>query len=161
MPPEFVGQALNWYNTMQEEQAAEIAADDKQYEQKSEDALRSEWGSDYRLNINTIKSFLDSAPETENGEKLGELLMGARLANGTPLGVNPTAMSWLLDVAKAANPTGFIAPGDSLGQIDSVETEIAEIEKLMRTDRPAYNKDEKKQARYRQLLEAREKLSAA
>ena len=37
---------------------------------------------------------------------------------------------------------------------------IAKIEKDMRTDRKAYNGDEKKQARYRELIEAREKLKA-
>jgi hypothetical protein len=35
------------------------------------------------------------------------------------------------------------------------ESEIAEIEKTMRTDRKAYNADVKMQQRYRELLEAR------
>jgi hypothetical protein len=39
-----------------------------------------------------------------------------------------------------------------------VQTEIDAIEKLMRTDRAAYNKDTAKQERLRQLYGARAKL---
>lgn len=156
--PEFVSEALDWYYSTQEETIAQQAEADKQRRQEAEEELRSEWGAEYRSNINSIKSFLESAPATEDGTPLSDLLLGARLSDGVPLGDHPAALRWLSKMADEANPAGFVAPGVGGSQADTVESEITEIEKTMRTNRAAYNKDSKMQERYLQLLDAREKL---
>jgi len=158
-PPEVVADAVDWFYAAQEEKMAEQAAQDKEFRVKSEDALRAEWGGEFRGNINSITAFLDAAPATEDGTPLKDLLMGARLSDGTPLGNHPTALKWLAQIASDANPAGFVSPGVGGSQAESVESEIATIENRMRTDRPGYMRDEPMQARYRQLLTAREKLA--
>jgi hypothetical protein len=35
---------------------------DEQLRQSTEDALRAEWGNDYRKNVNLVKSLIDTAP---------------------------------------------------------------------------------------------------
>lgn len=157
--PDFVASALDWYYKTKEDEVAAQSDADKEVQKATEDALRSEWGNEYRGNINAITSFLDAAPTDEDGNSLKDLLMGARLADGTPLGNNAMALKWLLGIANDVNPAGFIAPGSAKTQAEGVDEEIAEIEKVMRTDRTRYDKDEKMQARYRQLLEAQEKLN--
>jgi hypothetical protein len=156
--PEVVGAALDWYYRTQEESAAEQSREDVEFKKASEDALRSDWGPEYRANINAISAFLDAAP-SEGDVSLKALLMGARLADGTPLGSNPMALRWLAGMANEANPAGFVSPATGATQIKSVTDEIGEIETFMRENRAAYNKDGAKQARLRQLYEAEEKLS--
>ena len=153
--PEVVSAAIDWYYGLQEEQAATMAQADRERKQAAEDELRAEWGGEYRANINSVTSFLDAAPEG-----LKKQLLGARLADGSPLGDNPDALRWLVSLANEANPAGFIAPSDGASQIESVETEIKEIEKTMREDRKSYDRDEAMQKRYLTLIGAREKLKA-
>ena len=56
------------------------------------------------------------------------------------------------------NPAGVVVPGSHADPSKGVDDEISTIEKTMRTNRSEYNRDEKMQARYRELLGAREKL---
>ncbi len=158
-PPAVVAKALDWYYRQQEETIAAQAEADKTYGQTAQDELRAEWGNEYRGNVNSIKAFLGTAPATPDGTPLKDLMLGARLSDGSLMGDNPTALKWLASLASEANPAGFIQPGDGASQIEGVETEISKIETMMRTDRPAYNRNEKIQERYRQLLDARAKLA--
>ena len=156
--PEVVAETLDWYYSQQEEALAAQATADREQEQAAADVLRAEWGGEYRSNINSIKAFLSSAPADDSGKPLAALLMGARLADGTPFGSNPAALRWMARLASAANPAGFVAPGAGGSQAESVATEIAKIEGIMRSDRNAYNKDTKMQERLRVLYAAEEKL---
>lgn len=158
--PAFVASALNWYYSQQEEQVAAQVEADKEFRATAEDEMRAEWGNEYRSNINAIGSFLDTAPTTEDGTPLKELLLGARLSDGTPLGNHPDALRWLSQLATDANPAGFVAPGAGGTQLQSVEDEIATIEKMMREDRAAYDRDTKAQERLRTLYDAQEKLKS-
>lgn len=160
MPPAYVNAALAWYNEEQEATATAVIESDKQYARESEDSLRAEWGPEYRANVNTVKSFLDTAPVAEDGTSFTDLLMGARLADGTAFGSNPAALKWILGMAGEINPAGFISPGEAKTQAQGVEDEINKINEIMRTDRKKYDKDPAMQARYLQLLDAQEKLSA-
>lgn len=158
--PAVVSEAISWYYDLQEQEAAKQAEIDTETKQKNDDELRAEWGAEYRSNINSVYAFLDSAPSTDDGMPLKELLLGSRLADGTPVGNHPTMLRWLAQMASDANPAGFVSPGAGGSQVDSVKDEIAKIEKVMREDRPAYDKDIKMQERLRKLYEAEEKLSA-
>jgi len=158
-PPAVVAKALDWYYRQQEEQIAATSLADKTFKQASEDALRAEWGGEFRSNVNSIMSFLDAAPPTDDGAPLKDLLMGARLSDGTMLGNNPAALKWLASLAQEANPSGFVAPSAGTSQLESVETEIATIQAKMRSDRAGYDKDTKLQSRYQTLIMARDKLS--
>jgi len=159
-PPAVVAKALDWYYRTQEAQIAAQAEADKKYQTESSDVLRAEWGADFRANINSIENFLQSAPQADDGTPLKTLIMGARLSDGTMLGSNPAALRWLATLAQDANPAGFLPPGQGLSQMEGLQEEKAKIETRMREDRNGYYRDEKMQARYRQILDAEQKLSA-
>lgn len=157
-PPEVVADAIDWYYGEQERIAAAQAQADKEFSLKSSDALREEWGGEFRANINSITAFLDAAPATDDGTPLKDLMMNARLGDGTRLGDNPAALKWLARLASDANPAGFVSPGAGGSQIESAEKELDGLKLRMRTDRAGWDKDAKAQARYMQLVSAIEKM---
>ncbi len=156
--PDVVASAVEWYYEQQEETAAARAEADTLAAQTAVDALRAEWGNEYRQNINAVKSFLGQAGTTKSGDDVGDMLMGARLPDGTPLASHPDVLRWLANTASTVNPGGFLAPGDTQTQLQAMGERKAEIEKLMRTNRKEYNRNEAIQAEYRKILEAEEKL---
>lgn len=119
------------------------------FNETTEDELRSEWGNEYRANINKINGLLDTAPE---GVK--EDILGARLASGKPLGSDVNALKFLIDLALIQNPTTTIVP-DGGNMIDSINDEIDAIKAKMGTKE--YTNSEKMQARYRELIAVRDK----
>lgn len=157
--PAVVAATLDWYYKTQETQIAELATADKAFRQSAEDTLRGEWGGEYRSNVNSIKAFLSEAGSSGD-VPFNDLLMNARLADGQLLGSHPDALRWLARLANDANPSGFVSPAAGGSQADSIETEMTAIETKMRTDRRAYDKDEKMQARYRDLITAKERLAS-
>ncbi len=129
---------------------------DVEIQDKVEETLRAEWGGEYKRNITFIHNLLDGAATPEFKEKL----LGGRLADGTPLGSDPETLRFLMGLALVQNPAGTLVPGFSNSPIEGVDEEIAKIEKVMREDRKAYDKDEKMQSRLRDLYGAREKLKS-
>jgi hypothetical protein len=127
---------------------------DLQVQKESEDVLRAEWGPEFRKNINLIHGMLDGTATPELKDKL----LGGRLSDGTPIGSSPEALKFLVGLALIQNPSGVVVPGSEANPMKGVEDEIAKIEKTLRENRKAYDKDETMQARYRDLLGAREKM---
>lgn len=152
--PDQVKATLKAWGQISQNAAADRAESDIKIQKDGEDTLRAEWGPEFRRNINLIHGMLDGAASPE----LKDAILGGRLADGTPIGSSPEALKFLVGLALIQNPTGIVVPGAEGNQMQGVEDEIAKIEKDMRSNRDAYNKDEKKQARYRDLLDAREKL---
>lgn len=152
LPQGAVNATAAWFLQEQSNRAAKRAEDEANHRAASEDALRAEWGADYRGNIARINGLLDSAPK---GVK--EAISNGRAMDGSALANNTAVLNWLVGLSRETNPAGVVLPGadGSMGQ--GVEDEIASIEKVMRENRTAYNKDEKMQARLRLLYEAREK----
>ena len=154
--PAVVSEALGWYYDAQEEALAAQTKADSDYVASSTDSLRAEWGAEFRSNVNSIQSFLDGAPPADDGTPFKTLLLTARLGDGTLLKDNPVALKWLAGLAAAENPTGFVSPGGS-GGIDTIDSGIARIEGILRTDRGSYDRDPAMQRQFRQLLEAKER----
>ncbi len=147
--------AVNWYYDMQDAQSEAQATKDSETARASEDVLREEWGKEFRPNMNLMHSLLDMAPPG-----LKDLLLHGRLSDRPAIGSSPAALRWLVGLAREINPAGALTGASGTAGADSIETEINGIEKTMREDRAAYNKDEKMQARYRELLGARDSLKA-
>lgn len=159
--PPVVHQALAWWNAEREAMVAEEARLDREHRAAAEDALRAEWGGEYRLHQNTIKGYLDTLPKTDDGHSLGELLLGARLADGTKLGANPVAMKWLAAIAADMNPAGVVVPGSGGDAVDTIEKEAAAIKATMGDPSSPYHRDGgKTQKRYLDLLSALERVKA-
>lgn len=145
--------AIKWYYSELERQAGEQAETDKRVTQEAQDALRGKWGNEYRGNMNRAHALLDTAP---SGVK--DKLLQGRLADGTPIGSSVEVLEFLAALAREINPVGTVVPGAGANMVSAIEDEIKAIEKTMRTDRKAYNKDEAMQARYRELLGARDSM---
>lgn len=152
LPPEAVNKVVAAYYKAQDDFLAQRAEKDRADSENAVEDLRAEWGREYKANINSLMGFLDTGPE---GAK--DLLAHARLGDGTALMNNPGIVKWLVGLAREQNPMPTIAAqgGDVL---KSINDEISDIESKMGT--AAYTKDPKMRARYRELVDAREKMAA-
>jgi len=153
-PKEMGNALLGAYTSFQEEvQASEVALDATQNTETT-DELRKDWGSDYRTNINIVHGLLEGLFGKEGKEEL----LNGRFQSGRGFMNNATIMKGFAQLARERDPlaAAFI-PSGGADAVTTMNDEIAEIEKVMRTDRRAYNKDEKMQARLRELYDIRTK----
>ncbi|MEE9598385.1 MAG: hypothetical protein V3V96_16560 [Acidiferrobacterales bacterium] len=146
-----VGHAIiNWYNNFAEDQQDSIAEVDAKHNQEATEALRVTWGSDYTANINLVGAFL----EASFGKEAKEDMMNGRFADGRAFMNNAKVLEGIASVQRKLDPlTQLIPPGGDPQA--TLNDEIAELEKFMREKRAEYNKDEKAQARLRQLYDIR------
>jgi hypothetical protein len=150
--PEVVNAALGTYYQIQETLQTQQIETDNRVRQAAEDALRPEWGPEYRRNINVINGYLDTAPK---GVK--ESIMNARVG-GKPIASDPDVLRFLLSAAIQNNPAATVAPGSTGSSQQTIDARIGEIEKTMRENRGEYNRNSGMQAEYLKLLGAREAL---
>jgi hypothetical protein len=78
-------------------------AEDARLRTQTEDALRAEWGNDYRSHLNNIEALLSTAPA-----EVRDTLKMARAPDGTPFFDTKEARLWLAQLAFERN--GFSAP---------------------------------------------------
>ncbi len=154
-PNSVAAKAVEWYYGEVARATEARHAKDRETVQATADALNAEWGREYRPNMNMVDGLLATFPDD-----VRDLFKGGRLADGTPLYAHPGVLKGLNAWAREINPVTTIVPNAGAGMAGGIEAEIAEIEKLMQTDRAAYNGDEKKQARLRDLYTARDKAAA-
>lgn len=152
--PDQVNGMMRWYFDNQERQLIEQEERDSNYLAQSEDTLRAEWGGEYRTNVNMIKGLVDTIPEGAR-----DLFMNARLGDGSALLNHPDMARWLAHQARTINPVATVVPNAGANVSGAIDDEIAAIEKVMRTDRKAYNDDHKMQERLRSLYDARQRAS--
>lgn len=150
LPNEAVNTALNWYVKFAEDARVEQAAKDQKFKEDAIEELRSEWGGEYKANINAVKTMLGD---------FGQELFGARLTDGSLLGNHPGFLKWAAQIAREMNPSASLLPGGS-NNIEGINSEIDKIRDVMRKDPNKYWKDEGMQNRFAQLLAAQEKLSS-
>jgi len=151
-----VKNTLAWYFKNQEQQVTELRQADSAFTNESTEKMREEWGSEYKLNMNLIDGLLTQIPEDGKA-----LIMGARLADGTPLGSNPKIQRWLANLAREVNPTATVVPGSGTNAAQAIESELTSITKLMGDRNSEYWKGpnaEKMQTRYRDLVDVQAKL---
>jgi hypothetical protein len=152
LPPAAMKAAYEWYMEGQEA----MAEQDKAFAQQGEDALRVEWGPQYREHSNSLKAFLDTIPVAEGETSFAEALMGARGPDGRLLRDNPAIKKALLHIADQVNPAGFTMPGSgATATVESLMDRKTAIEKTMGT--PAYDKNPKVKAEYVKILEKLER----
>lgn len=126
--------------------------------QATDDKLRQEWGADYRLNTTLEASLLARAPAG-----FSDRFLNGKLADGTPIRASLEARKWLVQLEREINPAGTVVPGAGADPGKTIAAELTDLKTLMADGNSAYWKGplaEAKQARYRQLLEADEKIKA-
>lgn len=150
-PPALVQSALGSYQRAIELQNQRIEQADADMQAATEDELRLEWQGDYRANMAAIDSLLDSQfPEAAKAA-----LLNARDAEMKPVMHNPDVLRALAQLGRQMAPNGTTF-GSTPDNIDTIETEIATLKKRMGTKE--WYKDEKSQARYRELVSARDRI---
>lgn len=148
--PEVAHEVINWYNNFAEEQQDNIAETDAAHKQEYEDTLRQTWGSDYRANTNLVGALIESTFNAESKEAF----LNARDGEGRGIMNNPGIVAGLAEISRKLNPVAQLTPptGDPA---QTLNDEIAKIEKFMRDKRSEYMKDEPMQKRLRELYEIR------
>jgi hypothetical protein len=161
-PPEAFDAALAWYFDQQEANAAFVDENDDRMRYDAINELKEEYGPKYNRLTNSIPQVFSNAPggtDFDNENALISRLLGGRMTDGTLIGDDPDMVRWLVNMTQEVHPMATIAE-DAAGSGQSVDSEIASIEKMMREDRDAYFKDNAIQARYVELLEARDRHRA-
>lgn len=158
MTPAQVKDNLAWYAALQNRQAEAIALGDQQFRRESEDGLRTEWGPDFRRNMNAINTlFADLPPEAR------ETFFTARTADGRLIGDNPMLAKFWARLANELHPAASILPQGNGDPMKGISGRKSEIETLMADRGSAYWKGPNAvamQQEYRDLLTAEEKLSS-
>lgn len=154
VPNAMLNEVMQGYFELQDKQQQDMLARDAAHRQTAEDALRTEWGPDYRRFTAGIDNFLGAAPDG-----LGPLLAGGRLADGTMIANDPRFIKWVNNMNLELNPASTLVPaGGDAGK--ALSSRKAEIEKTMRDDRAGYFKNQPMQDEYLKILQAEEKMKA-
>jgi len=155
MTPTQAKATIDWYYKEVERQTEARTEADKAAVRASEDALREDWGTNnYRSNMAAVNNLLSTIPEAAR-----DRFMHGRSADGPPIMGNPAMVKCLHSLSLEINPAASLDIPSGRGTMQGIADRKAEIEKIMSTDRSRYNKDEKMQAEYRDLIEAELKMS--
>lgn len=128
VPPSVLNDFVGWYYAEQDKQLAARAEADQQARQANDDALRAEWGNDYRANLNAIGALFSSTPE------LKDRFLSARFADGTLVGDDPDTLKWLAGLGREAFPASTLLPNGGA----NVTSRLAEIRELAKTNPDSY-----------------------
>lgn len=156
--PEQVKEGLSTYFELRKEAVVKQQETDAAHNVETEELLRSEYGGEYRANVNDVKAMLQSAPGG-----IMDKILGARQPDGRMMANDPDVLRWLVGMSRELHPTSTIVPpgGDQSKVIDD---EIRQIEGMMRTEsgdrNPAYYGNPAIQEKYARLLQARDRHKA-
>ena len=150
--PTQVKQALEAYYDLREEDSRALAEFDAEAAKSNEDALRSEWGGEYRVNTNINENLLATLPDA-----LRNNMLGGRMADGSLIKDNADFKRMINTFAREINPVGVITPANGQNAVATIDSRMAEIENMMGTRK--YEENDAIQAEYRSLIEAKEKYS--
>jgi len=143
MPAGPVKEAVAAYYKLQQDQIAAAVQADRAFQQETEEALRSEWGYEYKPNFNMAENFA----VTRFGEEVGRAILQA----------GPEAVKAVAALAREINPAGTLVP-NSNNPTQAISDELNQLKKEIGT--PAWYADTSKQARYQQLVAAQQAYSS-
>lgn len=135
-------EAMRWYHKAQETAAARMAEEEKAQKVATEEALRSEFGAEYRSIINMTENFA----KTRFGDIMGDALMNS----------SPEVVKALADIAREINPAATIVP-NSANPLKGVKDQIEKYRAEMRNPEK-WAKNIEGQRHMAQLLEAEAKM---
>lgn len=106
---------------------------DTAFHREAEDALRADWGGDYRSNINAIHNLANGWPEeTKNS------LLGGRTAEGHLIADHPGILKILADLAMKTVPEASILPDH--GGMEGFKSRMEELNEMMKDANSDYYK---------------------
>ena len=154
MPTEFVNKVADWYFHHQESQLAEFAKNDEMSSRETKQSLNQEWGGAYEQNLNEVANHL----KMQFGEEMAESLQYARLPDGRLLGNSPEFIKAMLQNSRELNPGATLVPGSG-NTASSIDSELQNIQNIMRDTPEKYWGDPLMQKKFGDLLAAKEKIS--
>ncbi len=149
--------AISWYGQHQEAQLADLAAKDDSFKVEATDQLREMWpGQEYYRNTNAAKSFINTLPKD-----FQDLFATGRTADGRIMGDHPVILATIAQIAREVNPAASVVPAGTQDAPKAIDTELSQLRTMMRDASGPYHRGPeaaKNQARYRELLNAQEKM---
>lgn len=144
-PPKYAHAVIDWYNGFAEQVQDEMASADATHHEEAEGQLRTDWGTDFQVNMNLVTSFLDNF-----GEKAKEQMMNGRYPDGRAFMNDSEVLKAIAQVQRTLNPITQMTPpgGDPM---QTLKDEKAELLKFMKEHRAEYFADQAKQDRLQQL----------
>lgn len=156
IPNEVVKENLKWYlGTYVPEMQKAQADQDAEFRSEAAGKLREMWGADYKRNITAVTNLLNQAPEA-----LRARIWGGRTADGNLIGDDPDIMQFFADLSLTINPVTTLTSGGHVDTAKGVNERLAELDKMMKTDRQAWNKSPELQDEYQRLVDAKERMLA-
>lgn len=111
------------------------------------DELAAEWGGKFSGYKNRIGNFLSMFPEG-----VRDALMNARMPDGTAVFNSPDVLRTIVALSLKDIPDGVHVPSEGGDAGKGAVEEYRGLQKLMREDRKAYDKDPKNQDRFLTLI---------
>lgn len=153
--PENVKMLEGLYHKAMQERASQMAAAAVTMAQESEKALKTEWGSEHKINMAYANSALTSYVPSGKADDL----LNLQLADGTKLGAHADFIRMMASAGRATTEDPqFLATlngGENMSE-ENRDAEIKRISELRHTDKAAYDKAF---PRYQTLLEQRRRAS--
>jgi hypothetical protein len=109
---------------------------DKADDEVCVDALRSEWGHEYRTHQSNVKNWLNNAEKCP--PDLAAALRDARTPDGHRLIYNPDIWKILAPIAQDSLGASAHVPGGDGKTLDALASRKVEIQKIMKTDMNRY-----------------------
>lgn len=150
--PEVANKILASYYELKNKADAEYEGYKQQKYVENDTILKAEWGKGYQKNLNIVVGYL----QNHFGDA-GDILANAYDATGLPLANNAVVLRTLLKNALDHDPIGTLTPGVGMSGADGIADEMKQLEVKMK-DRNTWFKNEKDQARYRELTAASLKM---
>lgn len=155
MTTEQVKSNLEFYFKLQQDEMAQRKEQDGTYQIESVEKMKDEWGQEYKPNLNRIRGLLNMFSETEV-----DRLLTARTSDGRITGDDPAVLSMLNRLAREVDPAASVVPNSSNAP-QAIADELQTLARQMGDSNSDYwskDKGPALQARYRELLEAENKM---
>jgi hypothetical protein len=149
MPPAQAKAAVAAYYKLQDEAVKKAQEAEAEKIKATEDALRVEWGNDYRRNLSVIDGLLDASVSSDSEMKA--LIKNATKGNAE---FAKLLARWALEI----NPSATVVPNAGSNLASSIDDELAQIAEARKKDTRAYFKNETMLKRERELLEAKARV---
>lgn len=147
--PTAVKSALTAYYKLVEQQAIDREQGDIDYKAASLGKLQSEWGADFRKNVNMVSNLLSTVPS-----ELAARIEASRTPDGKKFGDDPEMMKIMNQWAREINPAAAVVPNAGSNAANAMADEKSAIEKKMGT--AAYTSADR--SRYMEIVEAELKI---
>jgi hypothetical protein len=138
--------SLQIYADMQNKAMAETAERDKAIWLETEDALRAEWGHEFRANMTMLERMFPP-------EIVEDVFTARGGVSGVKLGGSKEFLNFLVGFMKKYAPEETIIPGGADNA--AAESEFERLDSEFKNDYPNFIRDQKKYARWSELKDAR------